>query len=141
MNKTTILAIGATFLVTILAITAFEVVEAKPPQETQETILPKTLELTPIGSSTGFLRHSGNSVLYFGTELCGIAPVTGRSMYVQFGTDALVKHGVSNCEGNSNDLDLVGDVDANFKVGDVLVLDFFPSEPQRWIEVYREQTI
>jgi len=61
-------------------------------------------------------------------------------MYIQFATDTLVKHGVEDCNTPSTDLDLEGDVDANFKVGDILVVDWFPSEPQRWIEVYREQT-
>ena len=61
-------------------------------------------------------------------------------MLVQFATDSLVKHGVSDCKSNSDDLDLEGDVDANFKEGDILVLTWFPSEPQRWIEVFREQT-
>lgn len=138
MNKTTILAISMVFVASLIAITAFEA-EAKPPA--QETILPKTLELVPIGSSDGFLLHRGNGVLYFGTELCGIFADSERSIYVQFATDTLVKHGVEDCNSPSTDLDLVGSVDANFKVGDVLVFDWFPSEPQRWIEVYREQTI
>jgi len=108
----------------------------------QDEILPKTLELVPVGSVDGQLIHAGSAALYFGDELCGIVRLSGsgRTMLVQFATDSLVKHGVSDCKNISDDLDLEGDVDANFKEGDILVLTFFPSEPQRWIEVFRDQT-
>jgi len=108
--------------------------------EGQDEILPKTLELIPAGSVDGNLRDNVPAALYFGDELCGIFANTERTILVQFATDTLVKHGVSDCRTVSEDLDLEGDVDANFKEGDIIVLTWFPSEPQRWIEVFRDQT-
>ena len=50
MNKITILAISATFAITILAVTAFEVVEAKPLSEVL-VVNTEPIEVTGISSS------------------------------------------------------------------------------------------
>ena len=114
-----------------------EAVKPEPQPEVQKT--PTIIELTPVASSTGFLLRNGPAELYFGDELCGISHVPIASVYIEFATDTLVKHGVADCTDPPNELDLAGNVDSNFKAGDILVLDWNLSEPQRWIEVYREQ--
>ena len=138
------ITIVAIFITTIIAVSlmSFTVdgntAEAEKPQpEVQKT--PNIIELTPVASSSGFLLRNGPAELYFGDELCGISATSVASLYIEFATDTLVKHGVANCSDPPHDLDLAGNVDSNFKAGDILVLDWFPSEPQRWIEVYREQ--
>ncbi len=114
-----------------------EAVKPEPQPEVQKT--PTIIELTPVASSTGFLIRNGPAELYFGDELCGISSNSASSLYIEFATDTLVKHGVADCTDPPNELDLAGNVDSNFKAGDILVLDWNLSQPQRWIEVYREQ--
>jgi hypothetical protein len=138
-KKTSVIGVSLILALAIGIVSSGIMVEAAPPK-TQTVVLPKALELTPVASVDGYLFRNSNAELYYGSQLCGISSDSEGSVYIQFATDTLVKHGVETCRGIANDLDLANDVDANFKTGDVLVLKWYTSEPQRWIEVYREQT-
>ena len=111
-------------------------------------ILAHNLDLVPITAGwelDGVITvdtTGDRTLLFFGDTLCGADSdpgnfVEGVAIYISFGGNTLVQHD-GDCPAKSFDLN--GDVDANFKAGDVIVLQVKTTATTHWIEVARVQS-
>ncbi|MBM2819641.1 MAG: hypothetical protein HW410_1323 [Nitrosarchaeum sp.] len=107
-------------------------------------IFATNLDLVPITAIDGgtYIDPAHLNLLFFGDTICGVKPASGAfaegvTLYIAFGGNTLVEHD-AGCLG-AGDLDLNGDVDANFKARDVIVLQVKTTATTKWVEVAREQ--
>ncbi len=144
MNKIAILALGAVFAVSMIAITAFEV-EAKPPQQSDSNIVISPI-IQSIASQDGAIQvldGLGGAILYYGDTLCEIRTIDeGTGVVIHFATETTVLH-LTDCVNQGTELlfKLEGDLDATFQSGDLLAVELNFDNPTKMVEVHREQTV